>query len=153
MRVHVVNQQEDLVIDEEQVRKIADHVISAEGKKTDEVGIHFIDDPTMRRLHEEFFHDSSSTDCISFPMDALEEEPYSVLGDVFVCPATALAYSQQHNTLPLEEVTLYIVHGLLHLMGYDDIDPIDEAEMRKAEKKHMNLLQKSNLVLYTESKR
>jgi len=70
-----------------------------------------------------------------------------ILGDVFVCPKTAIEYSKSHGGDVYEELTLYVIHGLLHLMGYDDIEETDIVKMREAEKRHMNHLKKLDLGL------
>ena len=70
-----------------------------------------------------------------------------VLGEVFVCPHTALLYSQQHNLDPYRECTLYIVHGLLHLLGYDDISDADQKKMRAMEEKCLAYLEQRSLIL------
>ncbi|MCE5319156.1 MAG: rRNA maturation RNase YbeY [Parachlamydia sp.] len=106
-----------------------------------EVAIHLIGTKAMSRLHELYFQDPSLTDCISFPLDD------EVLGDVFVCPQVARAYVLQNGGDFGWETTLYIVHGLLHLMGYDDIREIDRKKMRAAEARHMRHLEKKRLVL------
>lgn len=80
-------------------------------------------------------------------MDDADETAYCVLGDLFVCPQVAVEYSQKHELDPSEELTLYVVHGLLHLMGYDDIEEDDVKTMREAEKIHMNHLKKKGLLL------
>lgn len=122
-------------------------VLAAEGQRCDEVTINFVDTPTICELHKQFFDDPSVTDCISFPIDDMEETGYRVLGEVFVCPKTALDYAKAHKGDPYGELTLYIVHGLLHLMGYDDIAPPDIEEMRAAELRHLNNLRAKGIVL------
>ena len=76
-----------------------------------------------------------------------ESDNYVMLGDIFVCPETAVRYAAEHGLDPYVEATLYIVHGLLHLLGYDDIDPADRRFMRRAEARHMKKLQAQGLVL------
>lgn len=148
MIVNVIDQQTDLKISIDQVRKIVPHVIHGEGQTCDEVNIYFVDTPTICQLHEQFFQDPSPTDCISFPLDEEDDElSYRILGEVFVCPATAIAYAVQQQTDCYEETTLYIVHGLLHLMGYDDLQEEDCALMRQAEARHMQELKALNLLL------
>ena len=85
-------------------------------------------------------------------MDDDDDSPYSVLGEVFVCPATAIAYASENKLDPYEETTLYIVHGLLHLMGYDDIDDRDAVLMRQAERRHMQKLKDLTLLLQTPTR-
>lgn len=99
--------------------------------------MHFVETEEISHLHGQFFGDPSPTDCISFPMDGVEEDGYCVLGDIFVCPNAAIEYAKEHQCDLHEETALYVVHGLLHLMGYDDIKDEDRQQMRAAEKRHM----------------
>ena len=106
----------------------------------------------MRKMHKDFFPDDSPTDCITHPIDdAADFDPIYLdpiyLGDVFVCPKTAICFSAKKGIDPYKEVTLYILHGLLHLIGYDDVDPLERKKMKKAEKNYMNLLDKQGLIL------
>ena len=70
-------------------------------------------------------------------MDGDDDPGYRVLGEVFICPKAALDYTELEGGDPADELTLYVVHGLLHLLGYDDIALEDERVMREAERKHM----------------
>src|SRR5262249_50239789 len=97
--------------------------------------------------HARFFDDPTPTDCISFPMDDAESEEWRVLGEIFVCPKAAIRYTEEHGGNPFIETTLYIGHGLLHLMGYDDMNLIDEEQMRQAEKRHMAHLKALGLLM------
>lgn len=150
MIVNVSDQQNTLKISAPHVQRLVKHVIRKENQSCDEVNIYFVNTPTISLLHERFFQDPSPTDCISFPLDEGEDDPlsYRVLGEVFVCPATALAYATQHQTDPYEETTLYIVHGLLHLMGYDDLTEEDQSLMRQAESTHLESLRLKKLLLH-----
>ena len=145
MIINIIDQQKDLKINAGQVRRLVQNVISLEGQKCDEVNIYFVDIPSISSLHAQFFDDPSPTDCISFPID-VEETYYRILGEVFVCPAIAKAYAQEHKEKPGEEVSLYIVHGLLHLMGYDDIEDEEIDKMRKAEQRHIEDLKSKKLI-------
>src|SRR5262245_31854076 len=118
------------------VKRIVSSVISFEEKRYDEAAIHFVNTAEISRLHEQFFHDPSPTDCISFPMDEEDQQGYRILGEVFICPQIAIEYSAKHSGDPYAETTLYIVHGLLHLMGYDDLDKKERSKMRSAERRH-----------------
>lgn len=94
--------------------------------------IHFVTKAKIGALHRTYFDDPSPTDCISFPMDTPSKE--ALLGEVFVCPAVAVEYAKEHGLDPKNEVLLYVIHGLLHLLGYDDCDPKSRKEMRRQEK-------------------
>lgn len=147
MNIIAENRQTDLKIDPNQITPLAQAVIAYEGFHTDEVAIHIVSNEEMCELHNDYFDDPSPTDCISFPMDNDDPSGFNTLGDVFVCPKIAIEYATEHKIDPYEELTLYIVHGLLHLMGYDDIEDEDREEMRAAEKKHMDHLKTLDLCL------
>jgi len=146
VEVHIFNQQQDLEIPHQAVTAIVTEVLRKEGKRCDEVSVHFVDTPTICQLHSRYFDDPTVTDCISFPIDETDTGDYRVLGEVFVCPKTAIDYATDNKTSPYTETTLYIVHGLLHLLGYDDLGD-SEPEMRAAEKLHMKNLEEHNLIL------
>ena len=122
-------------------------VLSLEKTSCDEVGIHYVETKIICDLHAEYFDDPSPTDCISFPIDQDIVTGYRLLGDVFVCTETAVLYAQQQQLDPYQETMLYVVHGLLHLLGYDDIEEGERAIMRKAEARHMDHLKSLHLSL------
>ncbi len=146
MDVHFFNQQNDLAINSIQIESVVREVLSQESIQCDEVAIHCVTSSAMCELHRIYFDDPSTTDCISFPIDPKGESGYKVLGEVFVCPQTAITYSESNPSTPYDEVTLYVVHGLLHLIGYDDLGD-EEPEMRKAETRLLNHLKEKNLML------
>lgn len=150
MDVYIFDQQTDLFISKQQVENLVKEFLKFEEVRCDEVYIQFVDTDYICSLHEEYFDDPTTTDCISFPIDQEEEMDYRVLGEVFVCPQTAVDYVKINEGDPYWEVSLYIVHGLLHLMGYDDIGK-DEPLMRREEKRAMDRLKQMNLLLKEES--
>ena len=147
MEVNVYNTQKRYPINLPSVQALTKEVITAQGRTCHEVTIHFVGTRRICSLHAEYFNDPSVTDCISFPIDSEYESPYSVLGEVFVRPETASCYVKKHGGLLYEEITLYIIHGLMHLMGYDDIAEADCIKMREREQFHMNNLRAHNLLL------
>lgn len=146
MNVNIENSQSALSIDPALVQRIAEEVVLLENKKFDEVSLYFVTTQEICDLHEEYFDDPSPTDCISFPIDNTDGG-YRILGDVFVCPETAIEYAKENGGDPYEETTLYIVHGMLHLLGYRDIEEEEEKEMREGEARHMKHLNSLKLLL------
>jgi probable rRNA maturation factor len=104
-----------------------------------EISIHLINKKKMGEIHEKFFNDPTPTDCISLPLDPLEFEdsksplPQHLLGEIFVCPKIAIEYATAHDLSSERETVLYIIHALLHLLGFDDIDKKERLRMRKEE--------------------
>jgi probable rRNA maturation factor len=130
-RIHLSNRQKDLKIYLPAITKIVLSVLELEKIFCHEVSVYFVTEKEISALHARFFDDPSPTDCISFPIDG------EVLGDVFVCPQTAIHYANSHKLNRYEELALYIIHGLLHLIGYEDTEPAKKRCMRKKEKKCM----------------
>ena len=125
MKVCVKDEQSDLLIDKNSVIAIISFLVKALQIQADEVGIHLVSKEKMCALHEKYFADASPTDCMAFPIEKMPG--YHILGDVFVCPAVAINFANSNEIDVYEEVSRYLVHGLLHLIGYeDDIDKREE---------------------------
>ncbi|HEX6810499.1 MAG TPA: rRNA maturation RNase YbeY [Planctomycetota bacterium] len=96
------------------------------------VSLLLTDDAEITRLHARHLGDPTPTDVISFEVDGGAEIAISV--------ETALRTARQHGHSPRAEVALYVVHGLLHTSGFDDIRARDRARMRAAERTVMQRL-------------
>jgi len=125
--IDVQNLQDNVPISEDEVAEWVKKFLTHKQISCDEVAIYFVDKKVICALHEEHFDDPTPTDCISFPLDK------DHIGDVFVCPEVAREYVAANGGELEREVALYVIHGLLHLIGYDDIEESDAAEMRKQE--------------------
>lgn len=145
----VYDTQKDLSIDQDSVRQLVRSLLLDFLKiEVDEMIVNFVTPYKIKKLHKDFFNDPSLTDCISFPLDDQDSNnPYTLLGEIFVCPYTAIDYSKKNQADPYLETSLYIVHGILHLIGYDDIEEKERIKMRKMEKKSLDFLIQHNLLV------
>lgn len=111
-----------------------------------ELSLVFLTDEALAQLHADFLDDPSITDVITF-----EGNPsLGVAGEICVSADAALRQVTGHSdarALPARlqaafsaELTLYLVHGWLHLAGYDDLQPVKKRAMRRAESRAMRLL-------------
>ncbi len=139
--IHVHNLQKDLKIHKGFCRTLVRSVLSFLKIPFEEVSLYFVTEKQIAKLHEQFFQDSIPTDCISFPLDK------NHLGEVFVCPAVAVSYAKKKGIDPYREIALYIVHGLLHLIGYDDLGKKTKLAMRKKEKSCMRHLERLKITI------
>lgn len=146
MKVYVKNSQKDLLIKTKQVKLLVHSFLVHHKIDYSEIAIHLVEDKKMRLIHQQFFNDPSPTDCMTFPVDPFDAEE-AILGDIFVCPQVAVIYAKDKQIDPYKELSLYIVHGLLHLLGYDDIESKDRKVMRSLEKKELARLEKKGLWL------
>lgn len=149
MKIPVFNRQSDLKIHSRSVKAVVKTILDFEKCFTDEVIVHFVSVEEISRLHEEFFNDPSPTDCISFPIDSSAGAGYRILGEIFISPKAAFDYlfpdiSKKNIYL---EITLYLVHGLLHLLGFDDLNASERKKMRAKEKEMMHFLAEKEILL------
>ena len=123
-----------------------------------ELSLVFLTDPALAKIHGDFMDDPTATDVITFEGDAAA----GLAGEICVSADTAAKYvglvegraparprSGRSPTLPKSfaaELTLYLVHGWLHLAGYDDLSPAKKRRMRAAEARAMKLLQAAGAV-------
>jgi probable rRNA maturation factor len=100
-----------------------------------ELSLLLVDEDTMSSYHEKYMGEPGPTDVLSFPMDELrppaedDEPPEGLLGDIVLCPAVTSRQAAEHGRSANAEAEYLLVHGLLHLLGYDHADPDEKAEM------------------------
>ena len=115
--------------------------------KTDEVIVHFVDKKAIKKLHKQFFNDPSETDCITLPIDKPTDKQtiYHILGETFICTDVAYQNAKIYKTSVVYEITLYVIHTILHLIGYDDIKEKDVKVMREKEMYYLTLLKNKGI--------
>ena len=89
-----------------------------------EIEFVLVDRATMSRVHGDFLGDPTETDVMTFPY-----------GEILVCPAVAREQAKASKLMVDDEVLLYALHGLLHLIGYDDTKPSLAREMTLVQEK------------------
>ncbi|WP_213318637.1 rRNA maturation RNase YbeY [Chlamydiifrater volucris] len=153
MKVFVSNRQKGVPISAQSVKQVVGFVVRHLSVSTDLLYVHFVEEHTLAKLHGRLFNDPSLTDTITVPIDA-PGEPSSphVLGEIFIDPKAAHRYlSRQAKEITEEalykEITRYVVHSILHLVGYDDIAPEDRRKMRRKENFYLSLLEEAALIL------
>ncbi len=123
----------------------SDSVLGNDG----ELSIVFMSDTALAELHARFLDDPTITDVITFEGDPA----FGTAGEICVSVDAARRHLTGKATLRRSaidqeafsrELTLYVIHGWLHLAGYDDLKPVKKRIMRRAEKRAMDLLAKSN---------
>jgi probable rRNA maturation factor len=125
-RVLVSNLQ-DLPVDVDGLAALARHTLQAEGRTGEELSLSFVDPGEMEDLHVRYMDEPGPTDVLSFPMEDDE-----LLGDVVVCPAVAA----QDNPDLEAELRLLVVHGVLHLLGYDHQEEGERAAMWERQERY-----------------
>lgn len=103
--------------------------------------VHLVDDPEMTRVNEQYLRHGGTTDVITFDLREMEpgEGPG---GELFVCVPEAVRQARRFRTDWRAEIVRYIVHGVLHLSGFDDVDAAARRVMKREENRLMKALQK-----------
>ena len=110
-----------------------------------EVSISFVTDEEIAQLNAEYRGKEGPTDVLSFECDGLDDDmllfeddqfevPVFALGDIVIAPDVALKQSADYGTTFEQEISVLLVHGLLHLCGYDHIEDEDAAIMEPLER-------------------
>lgn len=130
------------------LHELTQFVLSHENKPSNtEVSVSFVTDEAIAKLNETYRKKSGPTDVLSFECDGAplaSEEPYSAqdhvysLGDVVMAPDVATSQTREYGTSFEEEISLLLVHGLLHLCGYDHIS---DEEAQVMERREADILQ------------
>ena len=100
-----------------------------------------VDDERMAELHERYADVPGPTDVLSFP---LADEPVLV-GEVVISADTARREAAARGHPAYDELLLYAVHGVMHLVGHDDHDPADRRRMRRAEREALAALGRTSV--------
>jgi rRNA maturation RNase YbeY len=140
MGVLIQNQQRVLEIDLSEIKSKAQKTLKILGLMKKELSILLADEPTIAELNAKYLHRPGPTNVIAFPM---QEGPYSeinphILGDIVISVETAKRQAKEAG-LPFDRyLEKLLVHGILHLIGYDHEGPDVEAHVME-EKEHQVL--------------
>ena len=124
--IEVVNRQRGQKVHTEAWARFADKALEAIGKHGSSATIAFVSDRNIRKLNQQFRNLDKPTDVLSFPAD---EE--TNLGDIAISVETAAAQAKENGLTFEAEIAQLILHGLLHLSGYDH--ETDNGEMNRLE--------------------
>jgi probable rRNA maturation factor len=131
-------------VDDEVVAQLVALVLEAEGVDNAEASVEFVGERRIRALNAEHRGKDEVTDVLSFPLEEAGEGPGPavaggpdgpprMLGDVVVCTRQALRQARADSLPPALEIAVLLVHGALHLLGYDHETDAGQMALRQAE--------------------
>jgi probable rRNA maturation factor len=132
-RVTVSNRQRRWKIDTGLVTRIAERALELTGGRHAQLGIVLVDDGAIARLNAQYHHTQGPTDVLSFDYGEGQRE-------LIVSVERAVIQARRYRTTPGRELVLYVVHGILHLHGYNDLTAPQRRRMRVAERRLMSHL-------------
>ncbi len=133
--VFVANRQDVIVIDEQAVTSLVEQALALEKSHgSGEITVSFVDKNEMTSLNSAYRDRNEATDVLSFALtettgDNKFVSPVAILGDIIVCPEVAAANASRNGNSAEREAMEMVLHGLLHLLGYDHADDAQDAAM------------------------
>ncbi len=126
MRASISNRQREVPVQVRRLRSQLDRALTLLPRplpaSVEAIEVVLVDRTTMAQVHADFLGDATETDVITFPY-----------GEILVCPAVAQDVALVQEMPVHDEVLLYVLHGVLHLTGYDDKSPELAGEMARAQ--------------------
>ena len=148
MDVFLANEQE-LGLDEQRLAALARHVLSVEEVDgSAELSVLFVTADHIRQLNARFAGEDHATDVLAFPMME-EEDGALLLGDVVVCPSVADENASKLGHALDKELEALVVHGTLHLLGYDHQEAEDKAKMDRRTTEVLRAFESTSIPLAT----
>lgn len=146
MKVIIRNSQKQIKADLPDLKKTALILLRSFNFQGAELGILLVNDRRMKQLNALYRGIPRTTDVLSFPMyHSLREipcKPGVLLGDIVISPKRALMQAAEYGCSLNEEFHRLIIHGFLHLLGYDhEKNPYQDRKMKKKEKELLNALE------------
>jgi probable rRNA maturation factor len=112
-----------------QVQQVVDAALEEAGVDACQLSVLVVDEAESATLHRRHFSDDSPTDVMTFPDGSRDPETgLRLLGDLAICVGIAERIARERQRRVDDELCLYILHGVLHILGYDDQD---EAEAQR----------------------
>ncbi len=127
-----------LLPDSKRLQKVLQDIWSEHGQPPAEVEVNFVDANTICRLHQEYLGDPSPTDIVTF--DLGETPNHFRLAALYICLEVAGQHARRYRASFAEEIRRLVIHGILHLLGYDDRSTAARRQMRRRENQILKLV-------------
>jgi probable rRNA maturation factor len=132
MTLTIVNRQHSPKINVRALREITSTLLTELAGPNATLEINLVSPAQMAGVNQTFLQHEGPTDVITF--DYREPGPDAPLnGELFICPAVAVTQAREFGTEWRSELVRYVIHGMLHLLGYDDLEPVDRRKMKQVE--------------------
>ncbi|MCD4699352.1 MAG: rRNA maturation RNase YbeY [Phycisphaerae bacterium] len=127
-KVTVSNRQKVLAISASRLRRLVEFVSASEHRDIESVDVAVVDAEEIESLNLRYLDHTGPTDVLSF--DLSDEDTCGISAQIIVCSEMATTEAPHHGLSPEYELMLYVIHGLLHLMSYDDAEDEQAKRMK-----------------------
>ena len=137
-KISIASPQEIVTIDRASVRDCVQTVLAGEDIADYEISLAFVDNVTIHRLNKQFLNHDEPTDVLTFPLS--EPGSNKLAGELVLGTEVAVEEAKERGHDVQVELALYVIHGLLHLCGFDDKSPRRRPKMRQRERHYLKAL-------------
>lgn len=138
MRLNLKNKQKRIKFNQKILRQIILAVLHSEKiRKPTEINLLLTDDREIKQVNRKYLGRSSPTDVIAFD---ISEDKKKISADIVISTDTAVRNAKIYRTTPVYELYLYVAHGILHILGYDDNGGKKQKIMQKKAQKLLSCL-------------
>ena len=132
MTLTIANRQRARKINERVLREITTALLTELAGPDASLEINLVSPTQMAKVNQTFLQHEGPTDVITF--DYREGRPDAPMqGELFICPAVAVTQAREFGNEWRSELVRYVIHGVLHLLGYDDLEPVARRKMKQVE--------------------
>lgn len=145
--IKIINLNRSYKLNEAFTKKLAVKILKIIKKNNVELELVFLDDRSIKKLNKKYRGENSATDVLGFRIDRTEFGQKPFLGEIFISLDTARRNSRVFGTRFEDELILYVIHGILHLFGYDDETAPQRTRMSKKQERILKeLCRRENLL-------
>lgn len=136
MKITIKNLQNKLPVQPAKIKNLVQKILKKEGAdKQGSVNICFVDNPLIRRFNYKFLKINRATDVLAFDLSGKKD---LILADIMISTDKAIEQARNFKTTPDSELSLYVAHGILHILGFDDQNQAQRKVMRKKESEYVD---------------
>ncbi|MGB0654332.1 MAG: rRNA maturation RNase YbeY [Pirellulales bacterium] len=146
-KVVLCNRQRKTAVCSKTLKRLLLVAMDALGMTDSDISLAIVDDKAIAVLHETWLGISGPTDVLSFDLSSSEHaktsqhgKRHGIHGEIIASAETALREARVYSWSSEHELTYYLIHGLLHLVGYDDQTPSERISMRRKERAMMKVI-------------
>ncbi len=137
MKIFIQNLQKKIPINPKKIKKLISKILKEEQiKKSGFINICFVNNSLIKKFNTKFLKIKSATDVLAFNLSQKKEK--NISADIMISTSAAITNSAKFRTTPNYELLLYVAHGLLHILGYNDQTQTQKKLMHKKETEYVN---------------
>ncbi len=137
MQIFIQNLQKKITINPKKIKRLVSKILKKERiKKSGSINICFVNNPVIKRFNTKFLKLKEITDVLAFNLSDKKEK--NISADIMISTDIAISNSAKFKTTVNYELLLYVAHGLLHILGYNDQTQAQKKLMRKKEAEYVN---------------